>query len=656
MNTKRRVLSFLMALVMVLGVMAVLPMTVSAATITDVRTQLESYGFPSRNLTTFSTPNMDGVIDEDVYLTVNNAAGSNTNNATFAVTEYFAYDESRVYYAITLPDSVTSFYFNLFTLQDGVPNKSYYYRLQTAVTTTGVTYNGARNNDDGSAWQRAAAITQANIGFGYKNNADDTHTWELSYLISELCGASGASGALVRNFRYYVDLGSSRTLAYHLPQDLRTNDLGWNRNSFIGMNVNLSMENHDVDVRDLSAFGHAPLNVGFSTKALDVTDGVIDPADYTATRQIKAVLLQTATKGEHVTEYMTHDDEFIYMAFKIAGHDMDHEKGTSMSIWYTDSAVAADSGPFCETRFNFLPANKNGSGVIPVTAHGWLIGTGGGHVEAPSGGPETFAASAFAGAAKMDTDGTTGILEFKISKAALASKVGIDVVDFSNVRVKLNYRTTSGGNADGWHTGLYSKQPADMFALAVLDGAEDTGFSGTAGGYVVANSYNFVNTAPQSADVGSIRFGQGTDETSGLRFQTTVGKAFIAEKKAAGYTLTAGTIIAPADANIAELTDGVAGTDYLNVIADLDNPYIDGVTTVTFTGSIVNILPANLDRDFTAVGYIKLTKADSADIVIYSNAVTKNIAEIAEEAILDYEVDSAEYAYLNGILTAVQGN
>ena len=135
MNKKRRVLSFLMALVMVLGVMAVLPITVSAKIdVFDIRYAYEfikandtdnKYTDTAESYKTIDTvpyvasaPVLDGTIDEVNYSVKNPvitrsyaqtastmsgsspAAQANGKNSY----EYFAQDANYVYIAFVMPD------------------------------------------------------------------------------------------------------------------------------------------------------------------------------------------------------------------------------------------------------------------------------------------------------------------------------------------------------------------------------------------------------------------------------------------------------------------------------------------------------------------------------------------------------------------------
>ena len=137
-------------------------------------------------------------------------------------------------------------------------------------------------------------------------------------------------------------------------------------------------------------------------------------------------------------------------------------------------------------------------------------------------------------------------------------------------------------------------------------------------------------------------------EKSGLRFKTAVteedlnslidtyGKANVA----------VGTLIAPTDKLAGRsLTHsvGTSGKDYIDVVADIDNPFASANGTRVYAGSISNIKRKNLDRDFTAVGYIAYRESANADwTYVYSEtSAVRSIDYVAEAALAD---TSANYS------------
>ena len=133
------------------------------------------------------------------------------------------------------------------------------------------------------------------------------------------------------------------------------------------------------------------------------------------------------------------------------------------------------------------------------------------------------------------------------------------------------------------------------------------------------------------------------NEVTGMRSKATVNTDDVAYYEGKGYTVTMGTLIAPAD----KLT-----YETLTFQADANN-FLDVVTTGyfdedmgTIAGSISNIKEANYGRNFIARSYVKLTK-DGETTTIYSEAPsTRSIKYIANACKNDttfYESLDEEY-------------
>ena len=129
-------------------------------------------------------------------------------------------------------------------------------------------------------------------------------------------------------------------------------------------------------------------------------------------------------------------------------------------------------------------------------------------------------------------------------------------------------------------------------------------------------------------------------EKSGLRFKTAINTAEL-DALVEGYgkeNVAVGTLIAPADLWITkELrhANGIDNEDYIDVEATVGSPLeTDGDYSI-YAGSVINIKERNYNRDFIAVGYIKVI-TDDGPIYIYSDVVAqKSISEIAEAAYND---------------------
>ena len=106
------------------------------------------------------------------------------------------------------------------------------------------------------------------------------------------------------------------------------------------------------------------------------------------------------------------------------------------------------------------------------------------------------------------------------------------------------------------------------------------------------------------------------NEVIGMRYKATVNTEDVAYYEGKDYTVTMGTLIAPADkfASYEELTFQADANKFLDVVT---TGYFDE-DKGTIAGSIVNIKETNVGRNFIARSYVKLTK-DGETYVSYAN-------------------------------------
>ena len=128
----------------------------------------------------------------------------------------------------------------------------------------------------------------------------------------------------------------------------------------------------------------------------------------------------------------------------------------------------------------------------------------------------------------------------------------------------------------------------------------------------------------------------------GLRFKSNYTDEYLAYMaayaEARGEAMEIGTLIAPADyvASVGEFTHAALSAKYslnpyIEVMANVDNPFSqrNGITTIA--GSISNIASANLTRDFAGIGFIKI-----GNEYFYTDTYTvRNISNIATVALDD---------------------
>ena len=128
------------------------------------------------------------------------------------------------------------------------------------------------------------------------------------------------------------------------------------------------------------------------------------------------------------------------------------------------------------------------------------------------------------------------------------------------------------------------------------------------------------------------------NEVNGLRFRANVDKAALQNFVANGYTVTMGTLIAPAD-YYASYTDMTLDTDkrILNVVTT--SFYNEEAGTIA--GSIGKIKDENIGRNFIARAYVMVEK-DGETLVFYAddNDNTRSLKQVSISALED---DTADY-------------
>ena len=136
------------------------------------------------------------------------------------------------------------------------------------------------------------------------------------------------------------------------------------------------------------------------------------------------------------------------------------------------------------------------------------------------------------------------------------------------------------------------------------------------------------------------------NEVTGMRYKATVDTAAVDEYIALGYTVTMGTLIAPADFydNYTDLTFDTTQS-YLDVVTGGYYNNIEG----TIAGSIAEIKEKNYGRNFIARSYVKLAK-DGIETVCYAteNDNTRSIKYLAQAIINDGNyANESQLAWLN---------
>ena len=410
-------------------------------------------------------------------------------------------------------------------------------------------------------------------------------------------------------------------------------------------------------------FNYSSIDLRAFIETSPVINGVIGQNEYNVTRTAKGANsfnVQANGADYDVNQYFAQDNENVYLAFVIPDFKKDSE--LSLCLWPQQVFDTADASYFNALKFTI----KEGESLY-VWGTKSVNDNVAGVFSSIFGADKTYMSADVAKLVTTTADQGatyTATVEFKFAKADLAKAAGIALEDLINFRYNVQYTNTANDSNRGIFWAFANNGSAEAVIKACSPELEAS-FKTIENGEIT-DSYNHwtklgisVNLRDDiySADLGSIRFTYDAPENSGLRFQTTVRKGLISDYKADGYTVEAGTLIAPADyvGKGKQLGETLTIDDAdvaLNVVADLSKPFARGVNTITFTGAIVDIKVTNYARDFIAVGYLKLTKGGEVTY-IYSNPVTKNVHDIAKAALDSgkYAVGSVDYNYLYPIAT-----
>ena len=383
-----------------------------------------------------------------------------------------------------------------------------------------------------------------------------------------------------------------------------------------------------------------------------VIDGVIGATEYPTTRTTKVADLyngatQTELEGTEINEYFGHDAEYIYYAlsFKQTSNGTPDKDGktsgravivnfkpTNTFDVFNDTYKARSQ---YQARYN---EDKDGNTVNFTNG---INVNGGATWNAPVDEIDMFFA------AEKDRDTNIKTYEFKISKKYIATVAGVEL---DEVKVVPYYTSFHDACMLG---GTFTSDLKT--ALAVAGGSTPTSVP----------CYNFMSfedgellkvedrLAINTQEEASIRL---SPTNSGLRFKSIVSTVELKALMSKYDHIKVGTIIAPEDFDltlqgILANNEKVAGTDYINVKADINTPIGHDRNINVFAGSITNLKENNIARNFAAVGYI----AYSADGVnwtyVYSEVTAvRSAAYVAHLAIEsgDYAEDATALEILNG--------
>lgn len=371
---------------------------------------------------------------------------------------------------------------------------------------------------------------------------------------------------------------------------------------------------------------------GYTTTA-PTLDGVVDNNEYQITRNTYATTAwhYSDHKGGF-TESFSYDEENLYLGFTL------YSWNSGAPIRLVIKALGEDADK--QYQSHKLVVKDSGSPNSPIQSptrvvyldlwsSGWLD-----DFESSTGTRLAQVAGSTYAKHKVTDNNVT--VEYKLPFEKIAAMFNMEASDISTVLYAVAYGTNG---AAGWNPyGIVN---------SIGNGAAKNAVNTMAG----LNEWSCLpkvitlKSDMVTSDSGSIRY---EPDRIGLRFKTTISKAYIEELEAAGYTnIQVGTLIAPTDTigagkTLTKLTHdyGTAGENMLDIPANLANPYREDANSITFTGAIVGINPGNIGRDFSAVGYVSYETDGGTTVYVYSDFVAeRNVSEIASAAIAAGECD-----------------
>ena len=379
----------------------------------------------------------------------------------------------------------------------------------------------------------------------------------------------------------------------------------------------------DIDLSKLDAYGQKNVHLTKMNTTAPTLDGKISANEYMYTK--------TTTPSEsgfeyesNLNEYFGYDDEYVYYAFSIMKtktDDVVYQFNFKPNYGWVDCSTLRDTHyPRIVVKFSIdeqgtVTQNSN-TRLVPDSQVVVNMTT-------PVWNEDVF----IAGSRSSDKVNT---FELKISKEYFAEN------QYANLE-NLAYFLYLGDNMYSWLTNAQAERANAAVKAAGYTNSHKLSFYQ----YMIFDAISTQTTA-------SVRI---SSTQKGLRFKSQIDTNTLALLKNDYKKVEIGTLIAPADLlNGKDLTHsiGVDGVDYIDVKSNVDKPYeaINGITT--YAGSIVNISEKNLERDFSAVGYIKLTDEAGNVTYYYSNVTsTRKVSDVAEEAYFDFKTTSqAEYTNL----------
>ncbi len=401
-----------------------------------------------------------------------------------------------------------------------------------------------------------------------------------------------------------------------------------NTNHTIYIEADETANDKEVNLSNLEQYGQVNTYLNYKTTTAPTLNGAIANNEYSFTRVTAAD--STNQFESALNEYFAYDDEFVYYAFSFkqttAGQTIQINLKPNYD-WVDKSEVAANHW----RRYQIL-VNLAEDGTLTKLAPGNMLQDSWADVN----GDNSVNMSRFRWekdvfvSATRNTSTKVNTYEFKIRKGYLDQNT--PEKEIQSLAYVLYLGTNTSGN-QMWHRFVNAQASSAVFG-------ESTRWNYQ---YML-----FIENPISTRESASVRI---SNTNSGLRFKSEVNVQSLSYFKANYAKVEIGTLIAPTDLlGGKKLTHsiGTNGVDYIDVVAKLTaplEPAKDGITV--YAGSIVNINEKNLDREFTAVGYIKLTDSNGRVIYYYSETEGKrDVSSVATAAYYDIKATAQQgYSY-----------
>ena len=392
--------------------------------------------------------------------------------------------------------------------------------------------------------------------------------------------------------------------------------------------VNLGTEasvGGDVNLSNFEAYGQKNAYVTVNSTTAPTLNGAIGNDEYSVTKVTSKGDTTLLNFESDLKEWFAKDDEYIYYAFQTVR--MDGFSGSNWQLnlkpggWFTKDVLKKEALTRTAIEFSWkLDATTGSYYIYKGSPKNQNLGTT--TLSYPRWDEDIFIFGT--------RDNETGVctVEFKISLDYFAMN-DPDFTDLDSLGYMLYLHKNSAGSV--WYQWEKTYIPSEV-----------TSEIGTTPAflpqYMVFNrDYAEIETSEKAG----VRL-NNTPGQSGLRFKTAIKTETLNDfvEKYGRANVGVGTLIAPADLwTTQELRheNGTDNKDYIDVEATVGSSLETSGDYSIYAGSIINIKEKNYERDFIAVGYIKVM-IDGEATYIYSEVTAKrSISDVADAAYHDVE-------------------